>query len=192
MPSPDESPVLLQSWASNEEISNNAQTTNEAILMEGVGPPPWTPCLGLGFEIPSSKGVGEGTVALPGSPLPLVLVFQGQPRVGSAPCMGRGPSPASCTWPCCHEAPFLGGVHLFQTSHPTMGTSRVGATLPDCTSVYHTQASRERKGDRAPFSSGAGGGATVTPLCLDLVGGQGDTSGTPSHTRLAHPALPGC
>lgn len=64
--------------------------------------------------------------------------------------MGCGPSLASCTWPCCHEAPFLGGVHLSQTSHPTMGTSWVGATLPDCTSVYHTQAGRERQGDRPP------------------------------------------
>lgn len=68
------------------------KTTNEAILMEGVGPPPWTPLLGLGFEMPSSKGVGEGTMALSGSPLPTVLVFQNQPRVGSAPWMGLGPS----------------------------------------------------------------------------------------------------
>lgn len=81
------------------------------------------------------------------SSLPLVLVFQDQPRVGSAPWMELDPSSTSCSWLCCHEAYFLGGLCLFQASDPTTETSLVGATLPDCTSVYHTQAGWEQQGD---------------------------------------------
>lgn len=61
--------------------------------------------------------------------------------------MELDPSLTSCSWLCCHETHFLGGVCLFQASDPTTGTSLVGATLPDCTSVYHTQAGWQQQGD---------------------------------------------
>lgn len=61
--------------------------------------------------------------------------------------MRLSPSLTSRSWPCCCEAHFLGGVPLFQASDPAMGTSLVGATLPNFTSGYHTQAGREQQGD---------------------------------------------
>lgn len=93
-------------------------------------------------------------------PPSLGLEFQDQPRgVGG----GRGregacsldeaqPLPDLLLWSCFHHEPhFLGGVHLFQVSDPAMGTSLVGATLPDCTSIYHTQTGGSCGGFGPPF-----------------------------------------
>lgn len=156
--------------------------------MEGVGPPPWTPLLGLGFEMPSSKGVGEGTMALSGSPLPTVLVFQDQPRVGSAPWMGLGPSRRPALGCAATKLNFLAGFICSKRQIPPWEPRWLGTPCQiaqEFTTRRQTESSRgiplpspQKEQEEEPLS-----------LCLGLAGGQGDTSGTPFHTRLAHPAL---
>ena len=148
-----------------------------------MGPPSLDPVLGLGFEIPcSAVGVGAVTLTV-WKPPPHHAAVPGPAKNRVCSLDRLSPSPASCSWPCFWEAHFLGGG----SSDPTMGTSLSGATLPSCTSIYHPQAGREQRGDRAPVSPEA----AVILCCLGLAGSHGDTSRTPSHPQLAHLALPG-
>lgn len=112
--------------------------------------------------------------------------------------MEPGPSPTSCSWPSkALQSSLSWRVSLFRESDPTLGSSLAGAAWPSCTSVYHRQAGGGQQGKRAPHSpEGAGGGAAVILWRWGLAGGQGDTSGTPSHTPPGPPSLalelPGC
>lgn len=151
------------------------------------GPPSWVSALKS-----HPTGVGRETVTLTvWKPAPsMVPEFQDQPRVGRALWMRLSPSLTSCSRLCCHEAHFLGGAHLFQVSDPTMGTSLVGATLPNCI-VFTTHRGGEQQGDLGslllPRSRRRSSCHSAVP---ELGKRPSDTSGTPSHTRLAHPALP--
>lgn len=163
--------------------------------MEGDGPPPWTPLLRLGFEIPS-RGCGEA-VALTGwkSPAPPCWCSRTSQGWGALPGWSSAPpGPPALGDAARRSSLSWRGFVCSKSQIPPWEPSLAGAALPSCTSIYHTQAGREQEGwgNWPPCSpEGAGGGAAaVTLRCLRLAGGQGDTSGTSSHTLLAHPAWP--
>lgn len=130
--------------------------------MEGVGPPPWTPLLGLGFEILFSKGVGEGTMALSGRPLPTALVFQDQPRVGSAPWMGLGPFRPPALGCAATKLNFLAGFICSKRQIPPWERRWLGPPRQIAQAFTTRRQTASSSGIWASFSEGAGGGATVT------------------------------
>lgn len=102
-------------------------------------------------------------MALSGSPLPTMLVFQDKPSEERSLDGARQPHPQPrALGHTAEKLSFLVGVHLFQASDPTAGTSLAAATLPSCTSAYHM---RPDRGTAAPFSPG-GAGAAATLRCL--------------------------
>lgn len=163
--------------------------------MEGDGPPPWTPLLGLGFEIPS-RGCWEA-VALTGwkphaSPCWCSRTSQGWgalPGWSSAPpgppALGDAVRRSSLSWR---------GFVCSKSQIPPWEPRWLGlpCQVAQAFTTRRQAGSRKGWGNWSPCSpEGAGGGdAAVTLRCLRLAGCQGDTSGTSSHTLLAHPAWP--
>ena len=161
--------------------------------MEGASPPPWTPLLGLGFEIPSGRAGRGGWCHGPDwlkAPSPRCWCSRTNHGWGALPGWSTAPPrpPAFA-----QAAPHcLGrGVRPFQESDPTLGTSLAGAALPSCTSVYHTQAGREQQGHRASCSPEEQG---QEPLSFCGTRAWREARVTPQGPlpapHPAHPALP--
>lgn len=162
--------------------------------MEGASPPPWTPLLGLGFEIPSGRAGRGGWCHGPDwlkAPSPRCWCSRTNHGWGALPGWSTVPPrpPAFAQAALQSSLSWQGGSSFPGVrSHPgnLAGWGRLAKLhkrLP--------HAGRPGAAGTPGFllPRGAGAGAAVILWHPGLAGGQGDTSGTPSRTPPGPPSL---
>lgn len=155
--------------------------------MGGCGSPPWTPSWVLALKSLQCSGGGSCDSDCLEAP-PHHAAVPGTAKNRCAPWIGLSPLPSLLLL-----AMFLGSslawweFMCFRHQIPPWEPHCLG---PPCQVAQAFTTRRQAggiKGDRARSPPEA----AVILCCLGLAGGHGNTSRTPSHTQLAHPALRG-